>query len=62
VSVQDRYMVCARHSIGLESFWTHSMEPIGDESQVEAHFGHFGESAILTQDTCMVCIERTIGS
>ena len=25
--------------------WTHSMVPLGDEAQVEAHFGSFGDSA-----------------
>jgi hypothetical protein len=33
---------------------------LGDEPQVEARFGLFGDSAILTQDRCMVCTERTI--
>ena len=28
-----------------KSFWTHSMVPLGDEPQVEAHFGLFGDSA-----------------
>jgi hypothetical protein len=35
---------------------------LGDEAQVEACFGLFGDSVTLTQDMCMVCIERTIGS
>jgi hypothetical protein len=34
----------------------------GDEAQVEACFGPFGEVLILTQDRCMVCAERTTGS
>ena len=38
------------------------MVPLGYEAQVEARFGPFGESAILTQDRCMVCVEHTIGS
>jgi hypothetical protein len=33
----------------------------GDEAQVDAHFGLFGDSANLTQDSCMVCMKRTIG-
>jgi hypothetical protein len=28
-------------------FWTHPMEHLGDEAQVEAHFGPFGGSANL---------------
>jgi hypothetical protein len=35
---------------------------LGDEAQVEARFGPFGEVLILTQDRCTVCTERTIGS
>ena len=35
---------------------------LGDDAQVEARFSPFGESAILTQDRCTVCVERTIGS
>jgi hypothetical protein len=34
---------------------------LGDEAQVDAHFGLFGDSANLTQDRCMVCAERTVG-
>ena len=36
VSVQDGCMV-----------WTHPMVPLGDEAQVEARFGPFGDSANL---------------
>ena len=35
---------------------------LGDEAQVVAHFGTFGDSVILTLDRCTVCVERTIGS
>ena len=35
---------------------------LGDEAQVEAQFGPFGESANLDVDQCMVCVECTIGS
>ena len=45
MSVQDRCMVCARRTIGSDkSFWTHLMVPLGDEAQVEACFGPFGDS------------------
>ena len=47
VSVQDRCMVCARHTIGSEIIWTHLMEPLADVAQVEARFGPFGDSAYL---------------
>jgi hypothetical protein len=35
---------------------------LGDEAQVDAHFGPFGDSVSLTQDRCMACAERTTGS
>ena len=35
---------------------------LGDEGQVVARFGPFGDSATLMQDRCTVCGERTIGS
>jgi hypothetical protein len=47
VSVLDRCMVCAKHIIAQESFWTHPMVLLGDEALVEARFGQFGDSANL---------------
>ena len=38
------------------------MVPLGDEAQVEAHCGPFGDSANVVQDRCTVCVERIIGS
>ena len=38
------------------------MVPLGDEAQVEAHFGLSDILLILRQDRCTVCVERTIGS
>ena len=38
------------------------MVPLGDEAQVEAHFGLSNKELILTQYRCMVCVERTIAS
>jgi hypothetical protein len=35
---------------------------LGDDAQVEARFGLFGDNANLMQDRCTVCDERTIGS
>ena len=37
------------------------MVVLGDEAQVEARFGPFGDGANLTQDRCMVCAQHTIG-
>ena len=41
VSVQDRCMVCARRTIGSEVVLDAPNVPLGDEAQVEAHFGPF---------------------
>jgi hypothetical protein len=38
------------------------MELLGDEAQVEARFGQFGDCANLDVDRCMVCTECTRGS
>jgi hypothetical protein len=35
VLVQDRCMVCAKRTIGSESFWMPPMVLLGDEAQVE---------------------------
>jgi hypothetical protein len=42
-----------------KSFWTHPMVLLGDEAQLDARFGLFGDSANL--DRCMVCAKCTIG-
>ena len=33
--------------VAQKSFWTHSIVPLGEEAQVEARFGQFGDSANL---------------
>ena len=45
MSLQDRCMVCARHAIGSEIVLDPLDVALGDEAQVEAHFGPFGDSA-----------------
>ena len=62
VSPQDRCVVCAKHTKAQKSFWMHQMVLLGDEAQVEACFGPFGDIVILMQDSCMVCTEHSIGS
>ena len=62
VSMQDRFIVCAKRTIGSGSFWTHPKVLLGDEAQLEACFGPFEKMLILTRDGCTVCAERTIGS
>ena len=47
VSVQDRYMVCAKRTIGSAIVCNASMALLGDEAQVEAPFSPFGDSANL---------------
>jgi hypothetical protein len=49
--MQDRCVVCAKHNIpwARKSFWTHPMELLGDEAQLEARFGPFGDSANLDE-------------
>ena len=47
VSVQDRCVVCAKQTMAQKSFWMHRMVLLGDEAQVEARFGQFGDSANL---------------
>ena len=62
VSVQDRCVVCTRHTIGSEIVLDALHCTLGDKAQLEDRFGLFGDRLILTQDRCTVCIERTIGS
>ena len=47
VSVQDRCMVCAKHTTGLDIVFNAPMVLLGDEAQVEARFSPFGDSANL---------------
>jgi hypothetical protein len=47
VSVQDRCMICAERTTGLESFWTLAMLLLGEEAQVEARFNPPRDSANL---------------
>ena len=47
VSLQDRCMVCARRTIGLEIILDALDEVLGDEAKVEACFGPFGDTVDL---------------
>ena len=47
VSVQDRCAVCAEHTIGSEIILDAPVVLLGDEAQLEATFGPFGDSANL---------------
>ena len=44
VLVQDRCMVCAQRSIGLETILDAPMVLLGDEAHVHARFGLFRDS------------------
>ena len=59
---QDRCTVCGKHTMALNSFWMHQTVLLGDEAQVEARFGLFGDSANLDRMWWTVCTEHTIGS
>ena len=47
VSMQDRCVVCAKRTIGSETILDAPMVLLGDEAQVEARFGQFGDSGNL---------------
>ena len=47
IFTQDRCTVCAKRTIGSVVILDTPMELLGDEAQVEAHFGSFGDSANL---------------
>ena len=45
VLVQDRCMVCAKCTIGLDIVFNTPMALLGDKAQVEARFSTFGDNA-----------------
>ena len=47
VLVQNRSMVCAKRTIGLDIIFNAPTVLLGDEAQVEAHFSLCGDSANL---------------
>jgi len=47
VLVQDRRMVCANAPQAKKPLWMHPMVLIGQEAQVEARYGLFGDRANL---------------
>ena len=47
VSVQDRFMVCAKNTIGLEIILDAPNGTPKDVGHVECHFGPFGHSVNL---------------
>ena len=47
VLVQEKCMVCAKRTIGLDTVFNAPMALLGDEAQVEARFSPCGDSANL---------------
>jgi hypothetical protein len=43
ILTQDGYIVCAKHTRGLEIIWMHRMVLLGDLGHVEPYFGSFGD-------------------
>jgi hypothetical protein len=43
IFTQDGCTVCVERAIGSKSFWTHSMELVGDMGVVDSHFFLFGD-------------------
>ena len=52
---QDGCTVCAEHTIGSETFWTHPMECLGDVGHMESGSVHLEMVLVLVQDRCTVC-------
>jgi hypothetical protein len=48
ISTQDRCTICAKRTIGSESFWSHLIVHLGDVDQAKAHFNPFGYSFNLS--------------
>jgi hypothetical protein len=47
ILTQDRCTISAEHATGLELFMMHSIELLGDETQVDARLFPFADSANL---------------
>jgi hypothetical protein len=47
ILTQDWCTVCAQHTIGSKSFWTHPIVLLGDGAQVEARLSPFVDSVNL---------------
>ena len=62
VLAQDRCTVCAKRTIGLDIIFNAPMVLLGDEAQVEAQFGLFGDSANLDARYVHSLRRSTIGT
>ena len=61
ILTQDGCTVCAKHTIGSETFWTHPMECLGDVGHVESGSVRLEMVLVLVRDSCTVYAKRTIG-
>ena len=62
ILTQDGCTICAERTIGSETFWTHSMERLGDVGHVESCSIRLEMVLVLVQDSCTECAKHTIGS
>ena len=62
VLVQDRCMVCAKRTIGLDIIFNAPMVLTGVRLKWERLSVRLDKVLILTQDRCTVCAKCTIGS
>ena len=58
VSEQDRSTVCAKHTIGSKTFWTHPTVLLVTRLKCQLDLVRLEILLILTQDRRMVCAER----
>jgi hypothetical protein len=58
----NRSTVYAKHTVGSQIIWTHPMVLLGNEAQVDARFGLFGDSANLVAIQAHGLCQHTIGS
>ena len=61
VSVEDRCLVCAKCTIGLDIVFNTPMVLLGDRLKWKLVSVRLEIVLILTQDRCAACVERTIG-
>ena len=60
LSVQDRCMVCAKHTIAQKPFWMHRWYSYVTRLKCKLISVCLEIVLVLTQDRCTVCAERTI--
>jgi hypothetical protein len=61
ILTQQRYTICAKHTIDLEIIWTHPIEVLGDVGHMEV-LVRLEIVLVSMQDWCTVCAKRALGS